>query len=108
MAKINTQYYDAQITSIENMADGAEKHADDPKVKSTIDSKELREAKKKVEDLREKYNQLVADTEKAYDDFNAKYKSNVKMLAKDTRLVKGIFGRSAPELKDFGIKPEKK
>ena len=108
MAKINTKYYDSQVSELENMADGAEKHIDNPKIKATVDQKELREAKKEIENLREKYNQLMADTEKAYDVFNEKYKSNVKVLAKDTRLVKGIFGRSAPELKDFGIKPEKK
>ena len=108
MAKIRTKIYDEQVSSLENMADGARKHAENPKIKTIIDEKQLRKDKQEVEDLREKYNQLLADTEKAYDVFNEKYKSNVKVLAKDTRLVKGIFGRSAPELKDFGIKPEKK
>ena len=108
MAKINTKYYDTQVSALENMADGAKKHADNPKVKSILVEKQIREDKKEVEDLREKYNQLLADTEKAHDDFFAMYKNNVKALARDTRLVKGIFGRSAPQLKDFGIKPEKK
>ena len=108
MAKIRTKNYDEQTAALENMADGAKKHADNPKVKSTLVEKQIRADKKQVEDLREKYNQLLADTEQAYDDFSAKYKSNVKVLAKDTRLAKGIFGRSAPQLIDFGIKPEKK
>jgi hypothetical protein len=108
MARIRTNNYDVQVTSLENMADGAKKHADNPKVKTTLVEKQIRVDKNEVEDLREKYNQLVADTEKAYDNFSAKYRSNVKVLARDTRLAKGIFGRSAPELKDFGIKPEKK
>lgn len=108
MAKISTKNYDKQVTALENMADGAKKHKGNPKVKATISEVELRAHKKQVENLREKYNQLQADTEKAYDAFNVKYKSNVKVLARDTRLAKGIFGRSKPQLKDFGIKPEKK
>lgn len=108
MAKISTTAYDTQVTALENMADGAKKHKTNPKVKATISETEFREHKKGVENLREKYNLLQSDADKAYDGFKVKFNENKKNLAKATRLAKGVFGRSKPQLKDFGIKPEKK
>lgn len=108
MAKISTKNYDKQVTELENMADGAKKHVSNPKVKATIPEDEFRGRKKTIEDLREKYNLLQADADKAYDSFSDEFKVNRKAISKATRLAKGIFGRSKPQLKDFGIKPEKK
>jgi len=108
MALIQTKLYDEQVTDLENMADGAKKHQGNSKVKATMKEADFRNRKKEIEDLREKYNLLLADTNKAYDEFAKKFDDNRLYLNTNVRVAKGIFGRSAPELKDFGIKPEKK
>ncbi len=42
-----------------------------------------------------------------YDTFKAEFAEAQKKYGDDVRILKGIFGRNAQDLMDFGIAPEK-
>ncbi len=107
MATINNNSYNSTITKLEAIADGTRKHKVDAKIAAVLDEAYYRTAKTDLEAARQKYLELETATRKAYDEFSLKYDSSTEKLSADTRILKGIFGRSAEDLKDFGIDPEK-
>ena len=108
MAKISSKKYDEQVSKLENMADGAKKHVDNPKISATINETEYRDKKTGIEGLRENYITKEKEAREAYDRFAAKYSENTKSLGKSGRIAKGILGRHSETLRDFGITPEKR
>ncbi|MFN0049277.1 MAG: hypothetical protein ACKVOU_09155 [Cytophagales bacterium] len=107
MAQINNKSYDKTITRLEAMADGAKLHKDNVKVNSNIVETDYRKAKAELEAARQSYINLETSARKAYDTFATLYDSTALKLASDTRIIKGVMGRSAEDLKDFGVDPEK-
>jgi hypothetical protein len=107
MAQINNKSYDKTITKLEAMADGAKLHKDNVKVNSNITETDYRKAKSDLEASRQAYINLETSTRKAYDAFSKLYDDVTLKLAADTRIIKGVMGRAAEDLKDFGVDPEK-
>lgn len=107
MAQINNTNYDKTITRLEAMADGAKLHKDNVKVSSNIVETDYRKAKADLEAARQAYINLETNTRKAYDAFAKLYDEATLKLSADTRIIKGVMGRTAEDLKDFGVEPEK-
>ena len=107
MAGISNKKYDALITLLESMADGVQKYGSDAKISANFKEDALRSMKSEIESLRSSYIQKETEARKAYDAFENRFKGILEGMAGNTRIIKGIYGRAAEELKDFGISPEK-
>jgi hypothetical protein len=107
MSAINNKNYDSLLSRLDQMSSGIKKNAKNPKVASTLNEKTYNEAKQNLEKLRNQYLQAQAAARKAYDMFEENLKDAHLLYAGDVRIVKGIFGRTAEDLAEFGISPEK-
>lgn len=107
MANITNVNYDAQITKIEAMADGAKKHSANPKIANNINEASYRALKIELEKSRQDYVDKEVQARKAYDAFNALFIKVQATSAADARILKGVLGRKEESLKDFGIAPDK-
>jgi hypothetical protein len=108
MAKINSKVHSKLLTDLESLADGAKKHAGNPKIAASVDETNIRTLKGDLETLRETYTQTETATRMAYDAYAAKQKEAKELVSNSKRVVKGVLTTKAENLKDFGIEPEKK
>ena len=107
MAKITNKAYDALLTKLEQLADGAKKHADNANVKTGLDEVAIRSIKTELENLHETYIQNETAARMAYDAFAESFKTSTQAVSNYTRMTKGALGPKAEMLGDFGITPEK-
>lgn len=107
MAKITNRAFDALLTKLEQLADGAKKHAANANAKTGLGEAEIRGIKTELEDLREAYIQNETAARMGYDAFAAKFKVATQAAGNFTRMAKGALGPKAALLGDFGITPEK-
>jgi hypothetical protein len=107
MPSVTNKAYDVLLTTLEQLAEGTRKHADNAKVSACIDEEELRTLRAELESLRENYLQKEAQARMAYHAFEIKFKAAQQRSSNDIRIVKGLLGPKAEELRDFGIMPER-
>lgn len=108
MATINNKVYNEFMARLEAMSDGVKKYqANNTRIAANFSEAEIKTLKSELESLRENYIQRETEARKAYDAFAEQLRLSQVMHANNTRIVKGIMGRTAEELKDFGVFPEK-
>ena len=105
--KISSAMFSKLTQRLESMADGIKKHSGDPSP-LPISEESFRKMKVELEDRRQRYEQLLADAKKAYAEYSQSYRECRSALSKAESTVYGRYGKRAPELADFGMKPWKK
>ncbi len=107
MPRINNKNYDSLLSKLDQMSSGIKKNVKNPRVANTVQEKVYDDLKENLETVRNKYLQAQAAARKAYDLFEESLKEAHQTYASDVRIIKGIYGRTAEDLTEFGISPEK-
>lgn len=110
MADIKDKEYSRLREDLELLGKGAEKHKADKEHPLPPNITKARFAKVELE-LEEAFTEAQdAQTalKNAMDKYHTKFKECDDLKNKDQRLIKGVFGIYNPDLRDFGIAPEKK
>ena len=107
MPHINNKTTTAYLSKLDQMSSGIKKNVKNPRVANTVQEKVYDDLKEHLETVRNKYLQAQAAARKAYDLFEESMKDAHQTYAGDVRIIKGIFGRTAEDLTEFGIAPEK-
>ena len=106
--QITSKQYDAVSQRLERMADGIDAHKDEADFPKRLDSKARRQWRKKIEDLRGKYEKLLTEARRSYDEYTEEYRRVASELSKDDDTLRGYYGKSSPLIADFGTKVIKK
>lgn len=105
MAKqLTSKQYDSLVINMERMADGAAKHKSDEGFSNRLDEAQCRAQRQKLEDSRAKWESLVGEAERAYDEYAQYFAFCTAELAKNTDTMRGFYGKKTPMLSDYGIK----
>jgi hypothetical protein len=107
MPRINNKNYDSLLSKLDQMSSRIKKNVKNPRVANTVQEKVYDDLKENLEMVRNKYLQAQAAARKAYDLFEENLKEAHHTYSGDVRIIKGIFGRTAEDLTEFGIAPEK-
>lgn len=112
MADINDKQYSLLKENLENMGNGADKFQTTPDPEHPLPpniTKARYDAS--VLDLKTKWEKMEASLTKYRQDsdaFQASFKKADGLYSTDVRAIKGVFGIYSENLRDFGVKPEKK
>ncbi|MCX7829840.1 MAG: hypothetical protein N2445_02095 [Acidobacteria bacterium] len=93
--------------NLEKMADGVDKHSGEQDFPSILKKADLRETRKKLEDLSEKYEKILTDARIAYEKYSELVKEVKKDYSKFKTTLEGFYGKKSPVLLDFGLTPWK-
>lgn len=107
MAEIVGKIFAKLSASLESLADGTTKHSSEEGFPTVINEKNLRERRQILENLRQKYDELMTETRKTYDEFSSYAKESKKEIAKIESLLYGFYGKKSQDLTDFGVSPWK-
>lgn len=110
MADIKDKEYSRLKEDLELLGKGAEKHKADKEhpLPSNITKKRYEDKETELEDAFTEAQAAQTAWNNAMKVFHAKFKECEDLKNKDSRLIKGVFGIYNPDLRDFGIAPEKK
>lgn len=89
------------------MSSGIKKNVKNPRIANTVQEKVYNDLKKHLETVKNKYLQTQAAARKAYDLFEESMNEAHLTYVGGVRIIKGIFGRTAEDLTEFGIALEK-
>lgn len=107
MSRVSSKSYDSFVGKLEAMSSGIKKHEKNEKISANFKDANLKVLKDNLEALRSDYISKETEARKAFDVLTEKLKEAQAVHAGSTRVVKGLLGRTAEDLKDFGISPEK-
>lgn len=107
MPMMNIRRYAELVEALERFADGAQSHQDEPDFPSVLKEAVLRQAKTELEDSREAYDKAVNEARKAYETYEAIFKTWKEKLANYRTMVYGFYGKKNPVVADFGLAPHK-
>lgn len=107
MSRITSKAYDTFVGKLKSLLAGVKKHEANAKISANFKETEIKALSDSLEDLRNAYLSQETEARKAFDAFSDKFKEVQAVHAGSTRIVKGLLGRTAENLKDFGINPEK-
>ena len=108
MPSINVKSFNETVESLEKMADGASKHNEEKDFPGAVDEESIRNAKKRIEDLREAYEESEGRTRKLYDLYSQELKNINKDISRYKSMIYGFYGKKDRTVIDFGLKPHKK
>ncbi len=100
--KLTSKEYDALSQRLERMADGASKHKGEKDFPKRVNAEERREWRKKFEERRSRYEELMSEAGQAYDKYAEEFKRLGAEMAKDDDTLRGHYGKSNPILEEFG------
>lgn len=107
MPSVTNKAYDSLLKILNNLTEGAQKHASNPRIAASLHASELEVLKTDLEFLRQDYLRQEKQAREAYEQFKVKFKFAQKKVSNDCRIIKGILDPKAEDLQDFGIAPEK-
>lgn len=93
--------------NLERMADGIDKRHGDKDFPPSIKNAGLREARKKLEDIRQKYEDVLTEARKAYDNYGGLAKQLGREFKGHKTILEGFYGKQSQTLTDFGLTPWK-
>ena len=102
--KLTSTQFDALAQRLERMADGIAKHNNDQDFPARLDQAKRRFLRQQLEDLRARWESLMAEADRAYDAYFAHFTLCTTELAKDDDTLRGHYGKSNPSLMDYGTK----
>jgi hypothetical protein len=102
--KLTSKQYDALSQRLERMADGIAKHKSEQDFPKRLDTAVRRQWRQGLEDLRSRYEDLISEAARAYDAYAEEFKRLSAELSKDDDTLRGYYGKSNPEVGDFGSK----
>ncbi|MFH0974224.1 MAG: hypothetical protein V1874_00405 [Spirochaetota bacterium] len=94
-------------TKLENLADGARKHAADEGYPTEVVEEKIRTIKTELERAMELWKQTQADASTYKNNYEKLEKEIKDKVAKFNSSVYGHFGKKNAQVKDFGLKPYK-
>jgi len=107
MAGITIKQYAATSEKLERLADGVKQHAGDANFPVNLKEADVRTHRQTLEDLRETYEKLDKQAQKAYEDYASYFKEANAELSKWASLLYGSYGKKDKTLGDFGLIPWK-
>ena len=110
MADIKDKEYSQLKEDIEMLGKGAEIHKADKvhPLPPNIIKKRYADAESTLKDAFDKFKDAETQMKIASKSYQQVFKDSEGLKNTDSRLIKGIFGIYNPELRDFGIQPQKK
>ena len=93
--------------NLERMADGIEMHQGDEDFPPSVKKADLRGSRKKLEDLAQKYEELLTKARNAYDSYSELADKLKKEYAGHKGVIEGFYGKKSQILADFGLAPWK-
>jgi hypothetical protein len=92
------------VQRLERMSDGIARHKKESGYPPRLKEDERRALRKKLEDLREQWESLVQQSDRAYDNYAAHFALCGAELAKDDDSLRGYYGKTNTMLADYGTK----
>jgi hypothetical protein len=101
---LTSQEFNSLVQQLERMAEGIDKHSATGELPARMNAADRRARRQKLEEMRLKYEAAAREAALTYDAYAAYFAECQSELAKDTDVVRGIFGKTNPVVNDFGAK----
>lgn len=95
------------VTDVERIAGGISQHAADANFPAALNEQTVRSLRAKLEEMRQNYETLSNQAERAYDEYEACDKECRAEMAKWKSALYSFYGKRNPRLADFGFLPWK-
>jgi len=101
---LTSKEYDAMAQRLERMTDGIGRHKGENGFPIRLDGDKRQAMRKALEDLREKWEALVKEADRAYKEHLGHYKYCKAELAQDDDAVRGFYSKTNPMVLEFGTR----
>jgi hypothetical protein len=102
--KLTSQEFDSLVQNLERMADGIARHKSEEGYPNQLNEEKRRNLRKQLEEFRSRWEKLVTEADRAYDDYAGHFELCSQELSKDHNTLRGYYGKDSAMLIDYGTK----